>query len=278
MFRAPGRPSVSRTRGCQSSRGGLSGETRLLAGVLAPEVDDLSAVEPHLRALVDLDDPAGRSVRSGRRPAGYGGAPGSGGTSSIQPPRASTSYVLHVVRLPERSRVGRDREAPDLDTCCARPTARRTSAVLAPTHEAARRAPRWAKPRRNHEPDAERRAGGVRAARCRGSRRRRRRRAQQPSQSDRPRSCGDERDEHERRQRRAGRVVSRLRWTSCQTRYGCSVARSAPTSPIPVGAQPRPDLVDDRAPSRPRPTICASSDRRATTARTASRSRTRNHP
>ena len=55
---------------------------------------------------------AGRAVRSGRQSCGLGGAPGNGGTSSIQPPRVEHVVRVQVVRLPERSRVGRDREQP----------------------------------------------------------------------------------------------------------------------------------------------------------------------
>ena len=101
----------------------------------APELTHLVLVEAHLRALVG-------SGTSSPRPACRRRAPASGGAPRARARRRSTCRAracrrCRVVRLPERARVGRDREAADLRPCCARPTAR----SRAPSPRA-RRAPR----------------------------------------------------------------------------------------------------------------------------------------
>ena len=92
--------------------GRLAGELRLLAGMVLPELDDEVPVEPHPRALVhrqhlpvDLVVVARelwrrRLVRKRRH--------------VVDPlPGGERVVGVQVVRLPERARVGRDREAAD---------------------------------------------------------------------------------------------------------------------------------------------------------------------
>ena len=108
--RAPEHPSPAR-------------EPRLLARVVAPEVEHLVAVEPHLRALVDRrrlprEREVGRELRPGRRP-------GQLGTSSIQPPRSRTSYVLRLFAFQSARASVVIAKQPTCDPCSGRPRGRR---------------------------------------------------------------------------------------------------------------------------------------------------------
>ncbi len=224
MFRRPVDPPSRGRSGCQSRRVACTGETSLLAGVLAPEVDDLSAEEPHLRALVDLDDPAGLAIdlagvlRARRR------ARQAGGTSSIQPPRCEHVVRVEVVRLPQRSRVGRDREAPDGDTVARDP--RREHERRARADDEQRGEPVVGEAEANHEPESEHewKEDEPRVAEDRDADDG----AERGSQPERSASFGGESATRTIAAARSWSSISRLRWTSCQTRYGCSVARSAP--------------------------------------------------
>ena len=106
----PSRPSV----GCQSIRVGLRRSFGLLAGVVAPEVEHLvrgRSASARTRRPGRAGRSRARSCRGlGPRCARRGARARRRSTAAA----ASTSVGVHVVRLPERARVGRDREAAHL--------------------------------------------------------------------------------------------------------------------------------------------------------------------
>ena len=109
---APGLPSVSSTFGCHSKRVAWPASRSFSPGCSRQNSTTFSRKK---RICSHSSTSTIRPVSRQIAPAswGLGGAPGYGGTSSIHPPRASTSYVFEVVRLPQRPRVGRHREAAD---------------------------------------------------------------------------------------------------------------------------------------------------------------------
>ena len=145
-------------------------------------------------------------------------------------PAAAGEHVVRVqvVRLPERSRVGRDREAADRDVVAYDPRRENERGARADDEQRGQAVVR--EPEAHHAARRRARAAAARAARCRGSRAR----ATAPSAAA----------HHERAALRRPRAIatrtiaaarswsriSRFRWMSCQTRYGCSVASRAPPS------------------------------------------------
>ncbi len=104
--------SDSRGDGAPQHPRGLQRKASLLARLLAPEVDDLAAVEPHLRALVDArrlpgEREIGGELGPGRRPRQL---------RHVVDPAAAVEHPARVlvVRLPQRARVRGDRVAADL--------------------------------------------------------------------------------------------------------------------------------------------------------------------
>ena len=115
---------------------GQGHQLRLVARVVAPVVEHAPVVEAHGEALVGPQDllslcaVVDAAGLLGREVSGLGRRDGSRRRSSA---RREHAVRLQVVRLPQGARVGRDSEAADLDSCCARPTARAATAAPATT-------------------------------------------------------------------------------------------------------------------------------------------------
>ena len=205
----------------------LCGQSCLLARVLAPEVDHLGAVEAHLGALVHRARSFGRDVR---RTLGPGRHPGEIG-DVVDPLAARQDRVRRrVVRLPERSGIGRDRSAADRDLVADEP--RRNDGEGGNHRRAGHEQGASRRPRLPGDVDRERQ-GQQHEARV----------AEDRQSGERSRRGSRARPSAARTRRSASRVsrasrkpsrISRLTWTSCQTTYGCSVASNAAATPIHV--------------------------------------------
>ena len=179
---------------------------------------------------------------SGVRCPGAGGRGGCWPTSSIHWPVREQRVRLRVVRLPQRPPVGRDREAADADLVADEPWRDRDG--CAGEHERgdergrarARQAPGEVE-RAEHRDEDEPRVAEHREA------------ADDAEQRREPlrRPLGDERASAARAPpRTTWSTISRLTCTSCQTRYGFSVAIAAATSPARGADDAAADLVDEQ--------------------------------
>ena len=160
------------------------------------------------------------SVRSAAS-SGQGGPPGSSG-HVVDPAAAieSLAYVFSLFAFQSARDVRRDRVAADLHLVPHDP---RCDHHRGHAEDECRRSHAVARGRAPRDVDGERRAGARSAACCRGWRAP----ATAPDAAREPERLplvGDECAEREQRQRRSWSRISRFTWTSCQTRYGCSVA------------------------------------------------------
>ena len=189
--------------------------------MFAPEVDDLARGRA---ASARTRRPRRRARRAVDRPRILGPRRRAGERRDVVDPAAVVEDVarVRVVRLPERARVGRDRVAADLHLVPHDP---RRDARARPCRRTSAHAPSpCARPGRSARRRRRRaRAGGGRAARCRGSPARDDAGQPRRSGSDR-RSYGRERAAARGRRATSPSSISRFRWTSCQTTYGWSVA------------------------------------------------------
>ena len=235
-----GRALALEHRRLPEQHGRLPHQLQLLARVLAPE---RPRPRPGRAPSARTRRRRARSARPAadrRRARGQSGAPGTRRHVVDPAPVGEQVVGLRVVRLPERARVGRDREAARPAPGCARPTAR----PRAPPRRAPRAPPRPA---------------GLAPEQVG---REQQRQQQQPRvREDREPRDGAERRPPARASRRSAATsasstiaapsswsrISRFRWTSCQTRYGCSVAIAAASRPrARLRRDAAADLVDEQ--------------------------------
>ena len=244
---APLRSVVSNTVGCQSSFAESAASFALSPGMLAPVLERTMLVEAHLEALVRVqhrspsaEPDAVRLLR--REPSRRGRARGARADVVDPLARAQQPVRPRVVRLPHCAAVRREREAADARPCSGRATARPRRRRL--RARARRRALSRARAAGARQGRARRGPARRRGECCRASRRPATRpssrRAQRGSAAPRRASVSST-----SAAATSWSTISRFTCTSCQTRYGLSVAIAAATRPARRRSTTRADLVDE---------------------------------